>query len=99
MGPLPSDEQRLEARRIPGLDLIESSYALEWMENPWSDVDAAGDWLLGLADRLRPDIVHLNGYAHGALRWNAPSVVVAHSCVVSWWNAVHRCDPPANWST
>lgn len=99
MGPLPSDEQRLEASRIPGLEVVEGSYALEWMENPWTEVDAAGEWLLGLAEALRPDLVHLNGYVHGALRWNAPCVVVAHSCVVSWWKAVHQCDPPANWTT
>ena len=99
MGPPPSDAQRAAAKRVPGLELIESSYALEWMENPWAEVDAAGDWLLALADKLRPDIVHSNGFAHGSLPWNAPCVVVAHSCVVSWWNAVHRSDPPAAWST
>ena len=48
----------------------------------------AGEWLLALAGRARPDVVHLNGYAHAALPWARPIVVVAHSCVLSWHEAV-----------
>jgi glycosyltransferase involved in cell wall biosynthesis len=69
------------------------------MEQPWHDVERAGDWLLALADRERVDIVHLNGYVHGALPWHRPVAVVAHSCVYSWWQAVHGCEPPAEWQT
>jgi glycosyltransferase involved in cell wall biosynthesis len=50
--------------------------------------------LLELEEQLRPDVVHLNGYAHGRLPWRTPVVVVAHSDVVSWWWAVHGCAPP-----
>jgi glycosyltransferase involved in cell wall biosynthesis len=98
MGPAPRADQRREALRIPGLALHESDYRLEWMDDPWADVEAASDWLLSLEDRFSPDLIHLNGYAHGALPWKAPCVVVAHSCVVSWWNAVHRCEPPESWA-
>ena len=99
MGPRPSGEQRTDALRIPGLTLLESHYKLEWMDDPWTDVHAAGEWLLRVSEQLRPDVVHLNGFAHGAWHWKAPTIVVAHSCVVSWWNAVHRTDPPPEWST
>ncbi len=92
MGARLSDEQR-----AAGLDVRESTYALEWMPDPWADVDAAGEWLLGLAAELRPDVVHLNGYAHAALPWPAPTVVVAHSDVLSWWRAVHGTEAPAEW--
>src|SRR5690606_11111160 len=81
MGVPPSAEQRAQAAQIGGLDLVESRFKLEWMEQPWNDVDAAGEWLLQIASDRKPDLVHLNGYAHGALEWNAPIVVVAHSCV------------------
>jgi glycosyltransferase involved in cell wall biosynthesis len=47
---------------------------------------------------VRPDVVHLNQFAFGALPFNAPTVVVAHSCVYSWWRAVHGCAPPATWA-
>ena len=56
--------------------LFESAYRLEWMEDPWDDVERAGDWLLEIAAR-GPDIIHLNGYSHAVLAWNAPVLVVA----------------------
>jgi glycosyltransferase involved in cell wall biosynthesis len=34
-------------------------------------------------------VVHLNGYVHAALEWCVPTLVVGHSCVLSWWAAVH----------
>jgi glycogen(starch) synthase len=74
--------------------LLVSTYALEWEDEPWDDVDRAGAWLLELEEELQPDLVHLNGYAHGALPWRAPVVVAAHSDVVSWWLAVHGAPPP-----
>lgn len=90
--------QREEAAAIRGLRVIESSYKLEWMEKPWAEVDAAGQWLLELEHRFAPDIVHLNGYAHGALPWRTPVLVVGHSCVLSWWNAVKGESAPSTWS-
>jgi glycogen synthase len=88
MGPLPSQSQRDEAARIPNLELFESNYKLEWMDSPWAEVDAASIWLTDLANNFRPDLVHLNGFSHAPLNWDAPVVVVAHSCVRSWWTAV-----------
>ncbi|HEU4564903.1 MAG TPA: glycosyltransferase family 4 protein [Gemmatimonadaceae bacterium] len=98
MGAPVSAEQAREAARVGGLELFESRYRLEWMEEPWSDVEAAGEWLLDLEQRTRPDVVHLNGYVHGALPWRAPAMVVAHSCVLSWWRAVRDEDAPPSWS-
>lgn len=91
-------EQRAAASAVPGLVTHESRYALEWMDDPWGGVAAAGEWLRAIASMVRPDIVHLNGYAHGALDFGAPKLVAAHSCVLSWWEAVFgepapsRCD-------
>lgn len=87
MGRELSAEQR-ELARGAGASVVESCYRLEWMEEPWQDVSRAGEWLLGLERQTRPDVVHLNGYVHGALSWQAPVVMVAHSCVASWWRAV-----------
>jgi glycogen(starch) synthase len=98
MGPHPSDEQRHELLAIPGVRLVDSNYALEWMPNSWDDVDASGHWLLALESSFDPDVIHLNGYAHASLRWNKPVAVVAHSCVYSWWRAVHGCAPSPEWS-
>jgi glycogen(starch) synthase len=93
MGPEPNDAQRAAAEALPNATLVTSTYALEWMDDPWDDVTRAGEWLLDLERKHAPDLVHLNGYAHGALPFAAPKIVVAHSCVLSWWDAVR--DEPA----
>ena len=95
-GPLTAS-QRAEIRGVWGLTVCESPFKLEWMENPWSDVARAGDWLLGLEEVFRPDVVHLNSYVHGALRWHSPTLVVGHSCVSSWWEAVKGEAAPRSW--
>lgn len=81
---------------LADLDVRESSFALEWMPDPWEDVAAAGEWLRELEAQERPDVVHLNHYAHGG-HFRAPTVVVGHSCVASWWQAVHGAAPPPEW--
>lgn len=97
MGEPLSPTQQEEADQVRGLQVIESAYKLEWMHDPWADLDAAGEWLLELEQRVAPDVVHLNGYAHGALPWKAPVLVVGHSCVLSWWSAVKGESAPASW--
>ena len=97
MGPRPSAAQR-EAARFAGVTALrESDFRLEWMEDPWTDVDAAGEWLLAIARELGPDVVHVNGFAHSALDWQVPVVLGVHSCVPSWWRAVHGVPAPAEW--
>jgi hypothetical protein len=39
--------RRAEVGSIPNAELFENTYKLEWMNRPWDDVDAAGDWLRG----------------------------------------------------
>lgn len=94
MGTLPTEQQRQSAGQVPNLRLYSSPFKLEWMENPWDDVRRAGDWLQTLAASIEPDLVHLNGYAHACLEFDAPVIVVAHSCVYSWWQAVKSETPP-----
>jgi glycosyltransferase involved in cell wall biosynthesis len=98
LGPAPSADQRAAIRQLDGVTLWEGLYRLEWMNDPWSDLQRAGDWLLELESFFQPQLIHLNGYSHAALRWRAPVVVVAHSCVFSWWNAVWGTPPPAEWN-
>lgn len=97
MGGHASPAQRSELAGMDGVTLVESRFALEWMDDPWADVAAAGDWLLGLQAQFSPEVIHLNGYAHAALPWHAPVLVVGHSCVCSWWQAVKREPAPARW--
>lgn len=90
--------QRMEAAGVPNIEVMESRYKLEWMENPWRDVDAAGTWLELLEAQFAPDLIHLNGYAHASLPWSAPVLVVAHSDVLTWWESVRGGTAPAEWN-
>lgn len=62
----------------------------EWMVAPWEDISRAGKWLMKLKKMVRPDIVHLNSFSYGALPWDIPVLITAHSCVLSWWEAVKK---------
>ncbi|HVL38515.1 MAG TPA: glycosyltransferase family 4 protein, partial [Fimbriimonadaceae bacterium] len=97
MGRRMNDDQRQEAARVPGLRVFENELKLEWMDEPWEDVRRAGEWLLSIQSKTKPDLVHLNGYAHGSLDWGTPVVVVCHSCVLSWWRNVKGEEAPVSW--
>ncbi|MGE5611639.1 MAG: glycosyltransferase family 4 protein [Bacillota bacterium] len=98
MGVPMTSQQRREAEQCPNISAFESNYKLEWMDDPWEDLHRAGQWLLDLESRLHPDVVHLNGYVHASLPWRSPTVVTAHSCVLSWWKAVKGEPAPSSWN-
>jgi glycosyltransferase involved in cell wall biosynthesis len=97
MGARLKDHQRSQLQGIADLTLHESGFALEWMRDPWRDVERAGQWLLEIEELCEPDVVHLNQFAFGTLPFRAPRLVAAHSCVLSWWRAVHGKAAPAPW--
>lgn len=97
MGAPLTSTQRTEAEEIPRLRVHEGHFRLEWMEGCWQSVDQASAWLLDLERHVVPDVVHLNGYAHGALLWRAPVVITGHSCLLSRHAAVHGKAALATW--
>lgn len=92
-----SEDQRREVEGLSNLTLYESTFRLEWMNDPWEDVHAAGEWLLDLERSVAPDVVHLNEYGHASLPFSAPVLVAGHSCVLSWWRAVRGERAPARY--
>lgn len=91
-------DQQVGEMIFAGADpLFESEFKLEWMASPWHDLAAAGEWLLDVERQVRPDVLHLNSYVHGTLPWAAPTVMVGHSCVLSWWRAVRSEEAPPEW--
>ncbi|MBI2893585.1 MAG: glycosyltransferase family 4 protein [Deltaproteobacteria bacterium] len=94
MGAPPTAQQRRQARAVMAAGVFERVFRLEWMDDPWDDLLRAGLWLLELEKLVKPDVVHLNGYCQAALPWRAPTVVVAHSCRLSWWSAVKGAPLP-----
>ena len=95
LGREPTDEQ---LAAMPSASVLAREGALEWMPHPWKDVEATGEWLLDVHDDVEPDIVHLNGFAHAPLPWRAPVLVVAHSCVLSWFESVRGHAAPHDWN-
>lgn len=94
LGPAPTDEQR---KRLPDLaSYRHRPFRLEWMDDPWDDVAGTTEWLLELA--ADADVVHLNGYAYAAADFSVPVLVVGHSCVLSWHEAVHDTPAGEHWS-
>jgi glycosyltransferase involved in cell wall biosynthesis len=68
------------------------------MDDPWADVERAGEWLLGLAAATRPEVIHLSEPVFASLPWRSPVLAVGHSCVLSWYEAVRGTPAPASWS-
>jgi glycosyltransferase involved in cell wall biosynthesis len=98
-GPRPTHAQLQSLARLPNVTLRASDWRLEWMPGSDADVRSSCDWLRELAAQERPDVLHVNGYAHAAVKWQLPVLVVAHSCVLSWWRAVHETEAPQEWSS
>jgi glycosyltransferase involved in cell wall biosynthesis len=92
-----SADQRDELRSRSNVQLYEGDFRLEWMPSPWESLEKAAEWLLAIESQVKADVVHLNHLVHGDLPWRAPVITVAHSCVFSWWWAVHRSKPGPAW--
>ena len=99
LGRVLSAAQRAQIGSRSNVTLHESAFRLEWMRDPWADLEEAGDWLLTLEHELRPDLIHLNHLVHADLPWRTPVLSVGHSCVLSWWRAVHHAPAPGEWNT
>jgi glycogen synthase len=97
MGPPPTSGQRAAAQTIARMRLAIGDYPLEWMPGAGRDLAAAERWLMAQATDFAPDIIHVNGYAAANERWRRPVLVVAHSCVLSWWRSVHGAPTPPEW--
>jgi glycosyltransferase involved in cell wall biosynthesis len=98
MGPRPRQAQRDAIRELENVTLVESNYRLEWMADGAVDFTESRDWLIELIRRHEADVIHVNGYAHARLGVRRPVVVVAHSDVLSWWEAVHKSAAPPEWA-
>ncbi len=88
MGSSPSTVQRAQLAALEHVTLAERPFPLEWMTDPWVGVGRAAAWLRELEARHVPDVLHFNAHVHAAFPWKTPTVVVAHSCVCSWQEAV-----------
>ncbi len=86
-----------QKKELSGLTYHHFVARQEWMDNPWQNVYATGQWLMWLKELENPDILHLNSYTLGCLDWDIPVTITIHSCVLSWWEAVKMEKAPGMW--
>ncbi|RPI66064.1 MAG: glycosyltransferase, partial [Ignavibacteriales bacterium] len=94
MGAPLSANQKKQLSAFKNIKVYFGDFKLEWMEDPWEDIDEAGEWLLNIRDEFHPDIIHLSCFSFASLNWGVPVVTVAHSDVISWWRAVIKHPHP-----
>lgn len=81
------------------VDLVGADYRLEWMPGSADETEAAGEWLARSAGEWNADVAHLNQMAYAVHDFGAPTLVVAHSDVRSWFSEVRGTDPPPEWDS
>ncbi|MBV9739441.1 MAG: glycosyltransferase family 4 protein [Hyphomicrobiales bacterium] len=98
LGPGPSHAQRCEARRIAGLELIETGLALDWLAETEAQVKEAADGLSRIVQETGANVVQLNGSPlAGLAAFRVPLVGMHHSCLATWWAAVKRKPLRRDW--
>ena len=93
LGPPPRPEQLAALADCPGITVKATDFALEWMDPQGHDFARAQSALAKIGWHVKPDVVHLNSYREALCNWPAPVLLVAHSCVRSWWRACRGTDP------
>jgi glycosyltransferase involved in cell wall biosynthesis len=95
-GPEPTPEQRREALRAA--ELVWLDEPLDWTVDDEDGLDGFRSAIERLVDEHAIDLLQLNlpSQASG-LRIDRPVVVVAHSCLPTWWEAMRGSDLPADW--
>jgi glycosyltransferase involved in cell wall biosynthesis len=98
-GPRPSPAQDAELRDIPDARLFWLDEPLDWMASGAAEIASVPARLADLAEAEQVDLLHLNLPSQAAgLSTSRPVVVVSHSCVVTWWDAVRAAPLPPDWA-
>ncbi|ASY66061.1 Glycosyltransferase (plasmid) [Sinorhizobium sojae CCBAU 05684] len=95
-GPAPSASQRREANRIGVLEWL--SVSPDWMADDEAGLDSIADRLTELSLKHAVELLHLNLPSQAVgLQLQIPIVVVSHSCVTTWFEAVRGSGLPEHW--
>lgn len=103
LGGAPSASQLKSLKALKALwtsafAFTESSAPLEWMDDNDRAYDEAAPLLLKVATDFRADLILSSQYCFGALPFDGPKLVIAHSDVLSWAKACRANGlPPSRW--
>jgi glycosyltransferase involved in cell wall biosynthesis len=75
-----------------------TGFRLEWMQDAAADLSASMSYLRTIIHECNPDLLHLSQFCYGALEVKQPKLVVAHSDVMSWSQAVRGAQPGDAWA-
>jgi len=97
-GEIPMPDQVRWMESLHGLDYRPTAFRLEWMHEAQQDYLDSSNFLASLVREVRPDVLHLNQFAYGALPVNVPRVLMAHGDLITWAQAVEGYTPrPTRW--
>ena len=98
LGGHPSATQREEIDGLQNIIFYKSGHKLEWMKDPWNDVQKTQKMICRLCEKISPDILHFNNYMNLDGFRPCPIVTVYHSCVQTWWQSVKKFPAPSDWN-
>ena len=93
VGPPASLQQRQDVAALPGCALDDTGLALDWTARDLTELEHTARDLLRRARAFGATSLHLHAPALVA-RSDIPTVAVAHSCVATWWSALHATALP-----
>ena len=102
MGPSPNEAARDSIAGSANISLVDSGLELDWLAADPAPVIDAERRLAEMAGDLGADLVQLHTPALVSMgRYPCPVIAVQHSCVATWWAAVHGGDMPEDfvWRT
>jgi glycogen(starch) synthase len=97
-GEIPLPNQTAWMDLLHGLDYRPTAFRLEWMDDAPQDLAESTEFLANLMNELEPDLLHLHQFCHGDLPVDTPRVIMVHSDLITWSQAVQGCTPrPSRW--
>jgi glycosyltransferase involved in cell wall biosynthesis len=97
-GPGPTEAQQWECRGLRNVALTWTRQPLDWMVEDEAALDEVGETLLAIGRASGVDLLHLNLPSQAAMIADGiPIVVTSHSCIATWWEAVHGDRLPPVW--
>lgn len=93
LGPMP-DSGAMGWAADSGVEILRGPSGLEWMPGAAAEVREGQRWLEAQLRALHPDLLHANQFSAAVVPGRVPVLLGVHSDLVSWWRAVHQCQPP-----
>lgn len=98
LGPAPSAAQQGEAAALPATRLVWLDEPLDWLVSGEAELANLPVRLSSLVRQYDVDLLHLNAPSQACgLCVDCAVVVVSHSCVVTWWQAMRDGPLPEAW--